>query len=384
MTDAPKTPLWKRMLISAGRTTLTFGFIAVAIGAGIAAHGVLSARAAEETGPPPAPRTTVAPISIAMQDSMTVTRRFTGQFEAAQETALSFEEGGTIADLLVREGDRVAAGDVVARLDTRILEAERTRLQASRAALAAQAELARRTNERQQALLEGGHVTQQRVDETSLQLAQLNASAAEIDAAIALLEVRLSKAEITAPFAGRIGARSLDTGSVAAPGAPVVTLLEDAPARFRVGIEPALAETLSPGVAVEIESNGRTYNAVLSELAPELDALTRSRVAFFDLTDEVAPPSRSTGDVVLTQTLQDRGAWVPVSALRQGPRGTWLLLTVTDDPTPLVAVEAAEILHLDEGRAYIRGTFQDAARILPDGTHRVVPGEPVRVAEGAS
>jgi multidrug efflux pump subunit AcrA (membrane-fusion protein) len=138
--------------------------------------------APRHVGPNPAPSTTVAADRIEIVDDLIVTRRFTGQFEPLQEVALGFEEGGTIAEVLVREGLGVSRGEVIARLDTRLLEADRARLSASRAALAAQVELARRTDARQQTLLAEGHVTQQRVDETSLLLAQLEAALAEADA----------------------------------------------------------------------------------------------------------------------------------------------------------------------------------------------------------
>ena len=326
------------------------------------------------------PRTTVALATLRQTDSVTLARRFTGQFEAAQETALGFEQSGTLAEVLVREGDTVAQGDILARLDTRLLTADRARLAASRAALAAQAELARRTNERQARLLSDGHVAQQRVDETSLQLAGLEASLAEIDAALAATDIRLDKAAIRAPFAGRIGTRRLDAGAVVAPGAPVVTLLEDAPARFRVALDPALANRLDIGAAVRIETQDGSLPATLADLSPELDAATRARIAVFDLApDTKAPPSRTSGDVILSDTRPDRGAWVPVSALRQGPRGAWTLLTLAEDAT--VRTEAAEILHLDGNRAYIRGTFEDGTRYIPAGPHRVVPGETVALAE---
>lgn len=368
-----------RFLRRTGRVALTLTVIGAATGAGVAGYGALATRAAEVEGPAPAPRTIVAPEVLRMTGTVEVARRFTGQFEPAQEAPLGFEESGTIDAVLVREGDAVAAGDVLARLDTRLLAAERRRLEASRDALAAQVELSRRTNARQQTLLTEGHVTQQRVDETSLQLARLEASLAEVDAALAALDVRLAKSEIVAPFGGRIGARLLDAGAVAAPGAAVVTLLEDAPARFRVSLDPDLAARLAPGVEVEIETAGNRLSARLFELAPELDAATRGRVAFFDLyPGTTAPPARASGEVVLIEVLHERGAWVPVSALRQGPRGSWTLLVVEEGQ---VRVEAAEVLHLDMGRAYVRGSFRDGALYLSGGTHRVVPGETVMLAE---
>lgn len=382
-TDAQVMPAWKRALRALGRTILTLGFVAAAGAAWFVGYDALSVRAASDAALEPAPLTTVAPLSLRLQDSHAVTRSFTGQIEAAREVALSFEEGGTLAEVAVREGARIEQGDIVARLDTRLLDAERTRAEASRTALAAEVELLRRTDRRQRALLADGHVTAQRVDETSLSLAQGEARLAEVDAQITALDVRLSKAVIRAPFDASVAARLMDEGGFAGPGAPILSLLEYAPVRFRVAIDPALAETMASGMNVEITVGSQTLTASLSELAPEIDPDTRSRLAWFDVAADIAPPARATGEVRVETTRHERGAWVDLSALRQGPRGTWTLLTVDPgtDGTGVIAVEAAEILHLDGARAFIRGSFADGVLILPAGTHRVVPGEAVRLAE---
>lgn len=374
----------RRVLATLGRAALTLAFVAVAVAVGIAGFNALSARAASDPGVDPAPLTTVAPIPLAIAEGHAMTRRFTGQIEAARDVALGFEEGGTVQEVLVREGERVAEGDVLARLDTRLLEAQRASALAARAALAAEVELLRRTDARQRALLAEGHVTEQRVDETSLRLAQGEARITEIDAEIAALDVRLSKAVIVAPFEARIAARLLDEGGVAAPGAAVLTVVEDAPVRFRVALDPALAETLERGVEVRIAVGSETLRARLSELAPEIDPDTRSRLAWFDVaTAGRAPPSRSTGEVLIETMRAERGAWVDLSALRQGPRGTWTLLIAEprSDGTAEIVLEAAEILHIAGARAFVRGTFADGALVLPAGTHRVVPGEAVLLAE---
>jgi len=375
-----KRPFWQRSALAVLRTTVTLGVFAIAIGAGVAGYQALSAQAARVEGPEPAPATTVAFEVIAMQDSVTLPRRFTGQFEAPRDVLLGFEEGCTLAEVLVGGGDAVEEGAVIARLDTRLLEAERAKFAATREAVLAQVELARRTNDRQVVLFDQGHISEQRVDESTQTLRQLNATLVEIEASIAITDVRIAKAEITAPFTGRIGARFLDEGAIAAPGAAVVSVLEGGPARYRVALDPGLAQRLAPGLEVQIDVAGQTLDATLTELSPELDAATRSQIAFFDLADgSLAPPARATGDVILPDTQTVRGAWVPLSALRQGPRGAWTLMTVSADG--VIGLEAAEILHLDEGRAFIRGTFQDGTQYLPGGTHRVVPGEAGLLAE---
>jgi membrane fusion protein, multidrug efflux system len=81
-----------------------------------------------------APRTSVGVMSVELAQGYTVTRRFTGQIEAAARTDLGFELGGRITEVLVEEGDVVAAGTVLARLDTSALIPERAALEAELAA----------------------------------------------------------------------------------------------------------------------------------------------------------------------------------------------------------------------------------------------------------
>lgn len=368
-----------RMRARALGAAVTLLVLAGAVGGGLGLRDALARRIGAADGPPPAPPTAVAVARIEMRPAHEVVRRFSGQFEARQETPLGFEQAGTVLEVAVREGERVEAGAVLARLDTRLLEAERSRLEASRRGMAAQVELARRIDERQAELRRSGHVPTQRTDDSSLTLARLEAGLAETEAAIAAVQVRLSKARIAAPYAGVVGRRAMDAGAVATPGATAVTLLEEGPVLFRAGLDPALARRLEPGAATEIELAGARLPARLARLSPELDAATRSRTAFFEV-EGPTPPSRTTGTVALTDRVEEPGAWVPLSALRRGPRGTWTLLTVVEgDDGAVVGVEAAEIVHLARGRAFVRGTFADGALFVPAGGHRVVPGEPVAI-----
>ena len=361
---------------------------AIVVGAGVAAvtgTSVLAARNAAEVGPPPAPATSVRAMTIGFQPTYQVERRFSGSFEAAQEAALAFELGGTVVDVLVDEGDAVAKGDLLARLDTRLLEQERARLVASRAGLEADAELARRTNARQQELKDRGFATAQRVDDTSLGLMRVEAAIAEITAAIEAVDVQLSKSELRAPYDGQISARLVDVGAVGAQGAPVLQLIEEATYRFRVGLAPDLAEALSLGDIALIDLGDRRIEAELTHIAPRLDEATRARTAFFTPVDARAAPAGQTGEAILRQTIDAGfdGAWVPLDALRQGPRGSWTVLTLEGVDSPAkVELAAVEIIHVDTGKAFVRGTFGSDTRLIESGAHRVVPGEVVEVLSG--
>jgi hypothetical protein len=105
--------------------------------------------------------------------------------------------------------------------------------------------------------------------------------------------------------------------------------------------------------------------------------MTRGRTVWFDVVIGPMPPDLTTGEVELRQRIDVAGAWVPLSALRPGPQATWTLLVVKDG---IVGVEAAEVLHLEGERAFVRGTFEDGTAYLPGGTNRVVPGQSVTIS----
>ena len=180
-----------------------------------------------------APRTSVGVMSVELAQGYTVTRRFTGQVEAAARTDLGFEFGGRITEVLVEEGDVVSRGTVLARLDTSALIPERAALEAELAALAADAELARLTLARNDALTERGFRSVAAQDDARLTLARAEAGMAAVRARIAGVDVRLEKSVLTAPFAARIGARMADPGQTAAAGQTVLVLFDAARPRPR-------------------------------------------------------------------------------------------------------------------------------------------------------
>ncbi len=381
----PQKPFWHRILRQGMTLVFTLLAIALAIGLMILGQMVLADRAADVDTPAATAPMTVSTARLTVEDGYRITRHFPGQIQAAQRTTMAFEQGGTVATLAVDEGDTVTQGALVARLDTRLIEADQTRLLASRRALEAQAELARRTTDRQAELRERGFASNQAVDDVALRLAELEARISEIDASLVSVALQLEKSELRAPFDAMIASREVDTGSAVGAGQAVLSLVESGGQQFRVGLTPDVVQTLSGTAAFEARFAGQSYPLTLHSVLPELDGATRTRTVLLDFEDGDLPPLRDIGTLVLDQYVAERGAWVPVSALQDAPRGLWQLLTLPEKAEDLtVGTEAVEVLFSDGARAYVRGTFSDGMRFIPDGPHRVVSGQTVALASGAS
>ncbi len=362
---------------------------AVAVGLVVGAHTYLENRAAavqiEQVATPLPVRTH----SLQIVESYRVPRHFVGQVEAAQTTRIAFELAGRVDEIMVDEASVVKKGDVLARLDTRIVENRRETQIAARKALEARAEKSRLTNDRRKTLNEKGFMANQLLDEARLDHAELQALIVQLDSSIAGIDIEIDKSVIRAPFDGRIGDRFVDIGATVSAGQPIVTIMQSIAPEMRVGLSDEMAADLNVGDTVTARIGAARYEASLTQLRADIDPRTRTRTAIFSLTlasDEAAPLYGQTGTVILWQTIRQQGAWVPVTALRDGTRGLWTVLSVQpgeDEGQGVVAAEAVEVLYADQERAFVRGTFARDAVIIEAGPHRVTAGQTVILDGGA-
>lgn len=362
------------------RAALTAAGVALmALAAGAAAVQGFHARAAAPTVAAAAPLP-VRAATLRLEADHEVVERFLGRIEPARETRVGFERGGRVIAAPIEEGDRIAAGAVLARLDDAALQVEARRLAAQRAADQADLALAQATLERSAALSDRGHLTGQSLDEARFSADAARARLAVVDALIAAVALDIEKSTLSAPFAGTIAARLLDEGAVVAAGAALALVQETARPRARIGLPADRARALTPGADFTVDAPSGPVAARLIAVAPDVDPATRTVAALFDL-DPAAPVAM--GEVVrlrLPRRAEGAGAWVALSALREGTRGLWALWLIEDGRDgPVAKPVEVEALHVADGRAFVRGALPDGGRIVAEGAERVTAGAPLRV-----
>jgi RND family efflux transporter MFP subunit len=374
--SAPTRSLFRRI---AGLTS-TLAVVALAAGGTLAGVNLIAERAAALPPPPAAPLTPVASLAVQIEPGYSVDRRFTGQIEAVATGDVSFEFGGRLTEVLADEGDVVPAGTVLARTDTSTLAPQRAALEAELAALAADAERARLALGRADALAERGHRSEAARDDARLALAGAEAGMAALRAQIAGIDVQIEKSQVRAPFDARVGTRLADPGQAIAAGQPVLRLFDAAPARLRVGVPPHLAQSIPPGSEVRVQIGDRTVTARVLQLRPDLDPVTRSRAMIVALPDGIDPALGETATLILPETVAEPGFWAPLSALKEGARGSWTVMAVETRPDGDAVVPAAvEVIHVAESQVFLRGALPPGNRIVGEAANRVAPGQMVLV-----
>ncbi|MEM1130146.1 MAG: efflux RND transporter periplasmic adaptor subunit [Pseudomonadota bacterium] len=379
-TDSSVKRFGAKLLRLGLRLAGTAAVAALAVGAVTVIGQRIEANAANQATLSDIPPVTVAVAPVDPRDSYVVPQRFIARIEPARETSLGFEAGGTLSDILVDEGDTVAQGDVLARLDTRLLEAQLDQQIATRTAIEAQLELARATSRRQGELADRNFASLQRADEARFGVDELVARRAAVDAAIAELKVQLDKSELRAPFAGTIGARFYDDGARVGGATPIVELLETDRPLLRVGLTPDMAARLQPGDPLSVRINGEDKTARMVSRRDDIDPVTRTQPVLFAL-PEGQSEGLVFGDVVsvdLPREIAAPGMWVPLSALSEGLRGLWTIYVVDETENgPVTERESVELIYADETRAYVRGALAGHDWIVTGGPHRLTTGQTV-------
>jgi RND family efflux transporter MFP subunit len=332
-------------------------------------------------------------------------RIYTGRVEPFRHAELGFERAGLLQNVLVREGDPVRAGEVLARLDSALLEAKRAELAAALLSAEADLSLAQATLTRYQGSVDQGAVTRQALDEAREGARSAAAGLELARARIASADLDIAKSALRAPFDGVVTRRGADEGRVLGAGEPVLRVQEAAAPEIRVGVASPLADTLHPGSEYRLTWRGRDLPARLRAILPVRDGAARTVDALFvPLAPEIlSTTSLRPGELVeleLSQWVEEQGAWLPLSALTEGSRGLWSAYAVvpTADAGPAqdleiggdmaggrLAVRPLEVLYQDGDRVFVRGPLAAGETLVATGLHRVVPGQLVRVlGAGAS
>ena len=224
----------------------------------------------------------------------------TGTVRAAQSAQLSSQVMGAITRVKVHEGDQVRRGEVLITIDAAqqrsAYDSANAGLSASQQAIAAtdaDYALAEATMKRYQALYDKKSVSPQEYDEVKTRLAAAKArrdvaaaGRVQAEAAVSEANTAVGFTRIRAPFDGLVVAKLADSGALAAPGVPLLTI-ED-PTRFR--LEAVVDESqigavrLGETVPVVIDSLGnQTITGKVVQIVPMADPASRTFTVKVDL-----------------------------------------------------------------------------------------------------
>ena len=353
--------------------------------AAVACLALMLLAACNRKEPPPAPE--IRPVRVITIETRTggETISLTGTIQAQVEVNLAFRIDGRMVERLVNVGDKVEAGQVVARLNS---DNERNAVRGAQAAVsAAAAHLteARNNFDRQSQLLEGGWTTRVRYDEAvrTRQTMQAQLDNAHVEMSIA--QDRLSYTDLVADAAGTVTARGAEPGEVVRAGQMIVQIARkdgrdavfDVPPQVKDQAPAEPVVTVSLTMDPSITATGR-----VREVSPRADPVTGTFQVRVGLSDP--PPQMRLGTTVTGRMKIDRGGdiAVPASALTEieDLPAVW----VVDPASMTVEMRMIEIVSFDQSQVLVARGIEPGDLVVTAGVHALRPGQKVRLLGAAS
>jgi multidrug efflux system membrane fusion protein len=346
---------------------------------------------------------TVVPVKVRPADKRpaSATTRYSGSLEAVARVDVAFRVSGYVEELgrietpsgrrALDKGDFVAKGTLLARVRTSDYAQRVATANAQVSEARAQAALAAAELERANKLYAGKAIPKADIDQA---VAQKDAAEASVSGAIARANeagISLGDTVLRAPMDGVILSRSVEIGTLVAPGQPIVTVADTSRVKAVFGAPETLVERLTLGSPVKVllgsegaRTNDAFLEATVTRIAPSADSNGR----VFSVEAELLNPDGvlRAGSVVSVHVPGVSSAGdaviVPLSAVirsPKNPRGFSLFVlegTADRARARLTDVELGEVtgnsVTVTQGLALGARVVTVGATLLRDGNEAVV------------
>src|SRR5205814_2189157 len=225
-----------------------------------------------------------------------------GYVVAQRKAAVASKGTGRLVYLGFVEGDRVRAGQVIARIEDADVKAQLAQAQANVAVSRAELHDAERSLARERLLADSGFSSQASLDAAEARYERVKASIAAAEAAVIAAQVSLENTVIRAPFDGTVLTKNADVGEVVAPLAgsafsksAVVTIADLGSLQVEADVAESNLEAISGGQPGEIVLDAypdERYPGVVAKIVPTADrakATVQVKVAFRSYDARVLP-----------------------------------------------------------------------------------------------
>jgi multidrug efflux system membrane fusion protein len=347
--------------------------ILIAVGCG------RSKEAPGKNDPAPVAASTATAEHVTLPDRLTLY----GTVTADRAAAVSSRVMANVVAVPARVGQSVAAGDVLVEIDAETTRGQEAQARGALAQARAALSLAARNYERYKALAASGSASPLELDMNRMQYEQAKGAVQQGEGAVEAASSVARESRVTAPFAGRVAARLVEAGDLAAPGRPLVTV-ESATGRRLVVQVPAgtvAASGLKAGQKLSVRIDGITSDltGTVVEMSPGADAVAHTYTVTLELAG--APVATGlTGRATLDAAVRS-SVLVPESAVLAS--GGVSLVALKDDAgkarTRVVTTGASQ-----GGKIEILSGLAGGETVLVGLTAPPADGAPVAEAKGSA
>lgn len=241
-----------------------------------ACSGDDEAAASTTSGPPPV-SVGAENLAVVRMDAIRVGPTLSGSLQPEKQADIRAELPGTVVQTYADIGQRVGAGQPLARIDDRAIRDQATSSRTGVSTASTAYDVARRELERAEALYQAGAIAQRNVELARSQASAAGAQLANARAMQSSAEKTLQSTQVRAPFAGVVATRLASAGDVVNPGAPLFTVVDPGTMRLEASVPANALALVRVGLPVEFTVNGypdRRFAGRVTRVSPSADPAT--------------------------------------------------------------------------------------------------------------
>jgi membrane fusion protein (multidrug efflux system) len=267
-----------------------------------------------------APSITLAPTDVATVTTTTLEDgvALTGDLNPIETVDVRARLEGDLVGVYVREGEQVAAGQLLARFEASEQESGRTSAEADRAAAQSDLANAEWTLEQNGQLFKAGAIAQQVYKNSQQAVVSARARVAAADARLSAMGNQARDTRVVAPSSGVVNKRMVESGEHLAKGAAMFTIVRNGVLELAAAVPARQSTTLRTGQVVHFVADGRRFDGSVARVSPTIDPATRAVTVYVQVPNPggtIRGGTFATGRVV-SRTLANV-VGVPTAALRQ-------------------------------------------------------------------
>jgi membrane fusion protein, multidrug efflux system len=315
-----------------------------------------------------------------------------GTVKAYNTVTISPQVDGKILSVNFQEGQDVKKGDVLARIDPAIYQAQFDQAIAKKAQDEAQLANAKLDLLRYQKLVVTNAVNKQQADTQAAVVEQDAAIVRADQAAIENARTMLNYTTITAPIDGRTGVRQVDEGNIvhaaASPAIVVITQLKPITVIFNLPQQDLdrvnAAFTKSPLAvdALRSDDNKVIERGKLTVIDNQVDSTTGTVKLKAEFPNDNLPlwPGQFVNVQLLINTLQNV-VTIPTGAVQRGPNGVFVYVLNADNTAHIRQIKVQK---QDETQTVVQSGLEPPERVVTTGFARLTEGAKVTISSGAA
>jgi multidrug efflux system membrane fusion protein len=334
---------------------------------------------------PPAVRVPVSAAEVQRMD-VPVYLNGIGTVQAFNSVVVKSRVDGQIVKINFSEGKEVHAGDVLVEIDPRPFEATFEQTKANKLKDEAQLANARLDLARVGQLTAAGHGSKQQLDTAQALVSQLEATVKADEAMIDMAQTQLGYSRIKSPIDGRTGTRLVDAGNIvrATDNGGVVSINQLHPIFVNFSLPadslPPIRARLKEGeikITAQDANGSDLANGTLSVIDNQINTATGTITfkATFANDDEVLWPGQFV-NVRVELEVRHNVVAVPVTAVQQGPDGTFAFVVGQDRKVLKRVIKVGEV---NKTTAIIDDGIQTGDLVVTEGQYRIQAGTTVDV-----